>query len=72
MYGINASETQRHEVAIIRKNQGFGGAFRALEAQCMSNWPKMKKLAVFSGGELYRISDQKIQVIMEQYGNQNN
>ena len=43
MRGINASKTQCHKVAIIRKNYGFGGASKVLEAQCLSSWSKIEE-----------------------------
>ena len=50
MRGINASKTQGHEVAIIRINWRFGGAFRDLEAQRTSNWPEIEETSsVFWG-----------------------
>ena len=52
MRGKNASKSQRHIVAIIRKNEGFDGASRVLETQCFctSSWPEIEETSsVFWG-----------------------
>ena len=52
---INASKTQRHNVAIIRKyvrTRALGGTFRVLETQCTSGWSEIEETSIFFWGEL--------------------
>ena len=52
MRGTNVSKTQRHKVAIIRKNWALVGRSEPRKLSVRQVGLRLKKLAVFSGVEL--------------------